>query len=119
MSCPRSARRNEIDGLRWSEIDLQNRTINLQGERTKNGRGHVIPLSKPAHALLSAVPPAAGRDYVFGRAEGFSGWSVSNSQLDARLKIAQWGLHDLRRTAVTGMAELGVQPHIIEAVVNH
>ena len=28
-------------------------------------------------------------------------------------------LHDLRRTAVTGMAELGIQPHVIEAVVNH
>lgn len=30
-----------------------------------------------------------------------------------------WVLHDLRRTAVTGMAELGIQPHVVEAVVNH
>ena len=30
-----------------------------------------------------------------------------------------WRIHDLRRTAVTGMAELGVTPHVIEAVVNH
>ena len=33
--------------------------------------------------------------------------------------IAPWTLHDLRRTVVTGMNELGIQPHIVEAVVNH
>ena len=27
--------------------------------------------------------------------------------------------HDLRRTLVTGLAELGIQQHVIEAVVNH
>jgi integrase len=34
-------------------------------------------------------------------------------------KVAPWRLHDLRRTAVTHMAEIGIAPHIIEAVVNH
>ena len=33
--------------------------------------------------------------------------------------MAHWVIHDLRRTVVTRMAELGVQPHIIEAVINH
>jgi integrase len=33
--------------------------------------------------------------------------------------VPPWRLHDLRRTAVTGMAELGIPPHIVEAVLNH
>jgi len=39
--------------------------------------------------------------------------------LDQRCQIAPWRLHDLRRTAATRMADIGVQPHIIEAVLNH
>ena len=48
-------RRDEIGGLRWSEVDLKARTITLPGERTKNGRPHVIPLSEPAIGILGAV----------------------------------------------------------------
>jgi integrase len=51
------------------------------------------------------------------------GWSSYKLSLDARIAakgtISPWRLHDLRRTAATRMAELGVLPHIIEAVLNH
>jgi integrase len=40
-------------------------------------------------------------------------------RLDIAMKIPPWRLHDLRRTAATGMAEIGVAPHIVEAVLNH
>ena len=33
--------------------------------------------------------------------------------------VSSWVIHDLRRTAATGMAEIGIQPHIIEAILNH
>lgn len=71
------------------------------------------------------------REVVFGdgaRARGdadrgFSGWSIAELQLDRRIaaepKAAPWQLHDLRRTAATRMADLGVLPHVIEAVLNH
>src|SRR6516225_8226858 len=63
------------------------------------------------------------RDHVFGRgdnAEGFAGWSTPKKALDERLPgMPKWTLHDLRRSFVTGMAELGVQPHIIEMAINH
>ena len=49
----------------------------------------------------------------------FSGWSKSKARLDRRCGVSGWTLHDLRRTAATGMAELGVAPHVIEAVLNH
>jgi integrase len=42
-----------------------------------------------------------------------------NTRAACPLFVAPWTLHDLRRSMATGMAELGVQPHIIEAVINH
>jgi hypothetical protein len=89
------------------------------------------------------VPRREGRALLFGRAGGpFSGWSQSKKRLDARITrhraerrlsrplatgehpasddaLDPWTLHDLRRTVVTGMNELGIAPHVVEAVVNH
>ncbi|HKD75074.1 MAG TPA: hypothetical protein VKB76_06240 [Ktedonobacterales bacterium] len=57
---------------------------------------------------------------MFGNgAGGFSGWSKAKTRLDGAVKIPVWRIHDLRRTCATGMADLGVQPHVIEAVLNH
>jgi integrase len=114
-------RRDEIGGLRWSEVDLKARTITLPGVRTKNGRPHVIPLSEPAMAILGGLIHRANRDLIFGLgAGGFSGWSKSKAQFDKAAKLKEaWTLHDLRRTAATRMADIGVQPHVIEALLNH
>jgi integrase len=114
-------RRSEIGGLRWPEIDMRNGQINLPAERTKNGHAHFIPMSEPVRGIIEQQPHL--RDHVFGRgdsAEGFAGWSTPKKALDERLPgMPKWTLHDLRRSFVTGMAELGVQPHIIEMAVNH
>src|SRR5262245_13867854 len=65
-------RRDEIGSLRWSEIDLSDRTITLPKERTKNGQEHVVPLTESALEILKAIPRREGRDYVFGlRGGGF------------------------------------------------
>jgi integrase len=118
------ARANEIAALSWPEVDDDR--ITLPALRTKNKRDHVIPLSEPAQVILDRRPRRADRDFIFGRRNGrpFSGWSVCKGLLDARIKdkgvtLADWTPHDLRRTTATRMAELGVQPHIIEAVLNH
>ena len=37
----------------------------------------------------------------------------------AKAVLEPWRLHDLRRTAATRMGDLGVQPHVVEAVLNH
>jgi hypothetical protein len=34
-------------------------------------------------------------------------------------EVPPWSFHDLRRTAASGMASLGIAPHIVEAVLNH
>ena len=114
-------RRDEIGGLEWSEIDQQAKVISLPASRTKNSRPHDIPLASAALALVVALPRRTGRALVFGSGEGgYSGWSRSKEALDESAKLSEaWTLHDLRRTAATRMADLGVQPHVIEAILNH
>ena len=87
----------------------------------KNGRPHDVPLSGSAMSIVEALPRRAARALVFGSGEGgYSGWSRSKEALDASTKLTEaWTLHDLRRTAATRMADLGVQPHVIEAILNH
>jgi integrase len=64
------------------------------------------------------VPHRDGSDNVFGN--GFTAWSASTAALRKRAgKLPPWSLHDIRRSAATHMAEIGIQPHIIEAVLNH
>jgi integrase len=110
-------RANEIGALRWNEV--HDEQIVLPAERTKNRRAHIIPLSDIAKMIL-AGPRQADRRFVFGRNDtGFSGWSKCKAALDQRARLEHWAVHDLRRTVATRMAELGVQPHIIEAVLNH
>ena len=114
-------RRNEIGKLRWAEIDLAKRQIVLPPERTKNGRLHELPISTQALAILQSLPRRNSSDFLFGNRgnQGFNDWDRVKVLLDQRLDLAEWRLHDLRRTCATGMAELGTQPHIIEAVLNH
>jgi integrase len=90
-------------------------SITLPGERTKNHREHVVPLSSPARDILKARYRVG--DFVFGTQAGFSDWARAKNRLD--VKIADWRLHDLRRSVATGMADIGILPHVIEAVLNH
>jgi integrase len=105
-------RRSEIAELRWSEIDLDRRTLNFSADRTKNKRPHVVPLATTALGLLAR--PACEAERVFD----FSAWAYSKDLLDKRCGVGGWRLHDIRRTVATGMADIGIQPHIIEAVLN-
>jgi integrase len=107
-------RRAEVGDLRWSEVDFERNIITLPEQRTKNARAFELPLSGTAAAILKTRPRDGER--VF---DGFSGFSSCKQALDARVKIEPWVLHDLRRSAATGMANIGVQPHIIEAALNH
>lgn len=122
-------RRDEIGGLRRSEVDLDKALISLPAERTKNKRPHDVPLSPPALAILRhwLSRRSDDREYVFGSGAkaGYQGWSNSKELLDKRMSeadepITNWRLHDLRRTVSTRMHdELGIAPHIVEAVLNH
>jgi integrase len=114
-------RANEIGALRWSEIagDI----IQLSPARTKNNRGHTIPITAAVRTILDDRHRTG--DIVFGRSQGFRGWAWGKERLDERIKatggeLEHWTHHDLRRTMATRMAEvLNVAPHVIEAVLSH
>jgi integrase len=121
------SRREEIAGITWSELTWNSdgtATWLLPSARSKNHLPHEVVLPPLATTLL---PPAReGRAMLFGDGAGpFSGWSRCKQRLDARIAeaagapIPPWVLHDLRRSFVTRLNELGVEPHVIEAMVNH
>jgi len=110
-------RKMEIGALRWGEIDLAGGVILLPATRTKNHHAHTIPLSHQARAIIERQPRLNSTDLVFG--DGID-WDRLKMRLDGRVGIVPaWTFHDLRRTCATGMNEIGVLPHIVEAVLNH
>jgi len=123
-------RRNEVGDLGWSEIDAANAVLRLPGDRVKNGIPHTVQLSDAALGIIAAQPKRLHRDLVFGAAQrGFNGWGHCKRRLDERIADARkaskakpmppWVLHDIRRTVATRLGDLGVQPHVVEAVLNH
>jgi integrase len=111
-------RRGEIGGMRWNEIagDLWI----IPGERTKNKRTHSVPLSLQAARLIE--PQARIGEGVFSEnSEGRSGTlSRYKRQIDAVMKPdAPWVFHDLRRTCVTHLSEMGFDRDLVELIVNH
>lgn len=113
-------RRQEVGGLRWQELNFNGKLWIIPSERTKNRRVHSVPLSPLTLDILGRRVGEVDREFVFGYRDGpFSGWSRAKRRLDEKSGVTNWTLHDLRRTFVTEMAEIGVQPHVIEAIVNH
>jgi integrase len=117
-------RREEVAAVAWEELDLEGATWRISGERTKNARAHEVMLSQPALEILGARSRCDERTLVFGLRGPFSGWSKAKASLDARMSTelaapASWRLHDIRRTVATRLADLGVLPHVVEAVLNH
>jgi integrase len=116
------ARRGEVGGMRWSELDLKRRVWSLPLERTKKARAHMLPLTPLSIEIIQSIPRRVNRDHLFGTRSigGLAHWHAK-ADLDQRLgaTVRRWRAHDLRRTFCTRLADLGVQPHIIEAAVNH
>ena len=114
-------RRGELAEMRWSEVDLVTKQWVIPAERSKNGKPHVVPLSPFALEILNEVPRFLDCDYVFTttRKSPVSGFSKMLRRLSEGSKTSDWRLHDLRRTAASGMARAAVAPHVVEKVLNH
>jgi integrase len=115
-------RRGEVVAMAWVEIDEAKAVWTIPGERTKNGKSHAVPLTASALKILAAIPRTRS-PYVFparGKPDQpYAGYSKGKRELDAAADLHDWTLHDLRRTAATGMARLGIAPHVVERVLNH
>jgi integrase len=113
-------RRDEISELHWNEVKLDLNMISLPSERVKNDQEHDIPMSPAVRSIIAARSRNDG--LVFAP---ITSWSRRKLRLDAAITekfgnpLVPWTLHDLRRSCATGMADMGIQPHVVEAVLNH
>lgn len=128
-------RRAEVAGMSLTELDLEAAVWRIPAERTKNAKAHEVDLSPQALAVLSQIPKTTGLLFPArggGPARGFPATKRRLDELvgeDIRARSSDdggtaseppaWRLHDLRRTAATGMAALGFAPHVVERVLNH
>ena len=114
-------RLNEAAGMRREEVDLENGVWRIPGERTKNHRAHAITLAPMARKIVEQAMARGEGDFIFTttKTSPISGWSKTKARLDKLMEIPPWRLHDLRRTAVTGMARAGADLAVIERAVNH
>jgi integrase len=126
-------RREEVAAMRWAEVDLDAGTWTIAKERAKNGKAHTVDLHPEAIRLLDRLGDAAAArraddgEFVFSTTgtTPVSGFSRAKGRIDARMKailgdkFQEWRTHDLRRSAASGMAALGFQPHVIERCLNH
>ena len=122
-------RRDEVADAEWSEIDFSRRLWTIPAHRAKNGRAHEVHLSAPALEVLQSLPRVSQRFVLSTNGEKpISGFSRSKRRLDGAManagdarapEIPHWTLHDLRRTATTGMARLNFPPHVVDRILNH
>lgn len=138
-------RRDEVAGMRWTELDISGKLWTIPKERAKNGKAHQVPLSDDAVAILEALPrvvteDGSPSDFVFTTTgtSPISGFSRAKDKLDrltleSRQKAAQergqnpeqvkaleeWRFHDLRRTVTTGLARMGIPPQVADRILNH
>jgi integrase len=116
-----ACRREEAGAARWRDVDFDASTWTIP--ETKNGKKHVVPLSRQAAGLLAGMKPngAKPEDLIFSTTGGLrlANWDKGTQPLQTASKTEGWTRHDLRRTAATLMGELGEQPHVIEAALNH
>ncbi len=120
-------RRDEVGLAEWAEINLDSALWTISREKTKGDRSHEVPLSPLAIELLESLPRSGPMLFTTSEdgARPVSGFSHAKARISARMEeiagvaIPAWRLHDLRRTAGTGMAAAGVPVSTISRVLSH
>ena len=123
-------RRDEVATLGWADLDRAAATWTIPAERAKNGRAHIVPLTSQVIAELDALAgslqwPRSGFVLTTTGRSPISGFSKAKAALDDLItaaggdRMADWRVHDLRRTLATGLQRLGVRFEVTEAVLNH
>jgi integrase len=123
----------EVSGMQPSELDLASRVWLIPAARSKNGYAHQVPLSALALEIIGEVNRSTNGSYKPLNSNGsykpsnHSGvWGVSKNVVADIIwrhqqgsNDASWSAHDLRRTALTRMAGLGIEPIVLGHVANH
>ncbi|ORE97475.1 site-specific integrase [Aurantimonas sp. 22II-16-19i] len=117
-------RSGEVCGMRRGEIDLDAALWTIPGERTKNGLTHVVPLSPAALVIveraLRRADEEAGAPLFSRTGEPIESNAIAKAaKLKLQILDERWTPHDIRRTVATMMGDIGILPHVVEAVLNH
>jgi integrase len=114
-------RREEVARATWQEMDLVQvqRVWMIPKSRTKNARAHLVHLSAQSLAILKCAGVRGPLVFSLRGTKPFSEFSGAKRSLDQLSGVTGWRLHDLRRTCVSGMARLGIAPHVADKILNH
>lgn len=127
-----ACRREELWGLRWTDINLEARTLRLR--KTKNGRPRTVPLTCAAVKILEGVERSGER--VFG------GWTAPDSVTQAFVRavararkahveecqaggidpgsfLVDIRLHDLRHEGISRLAARNIEMHQLARITGH
>jgi len=126
-------RRDEVAGMTWAEVDLDKGAWTIPRQKAKNDREHEVQLSAPVLTVLHSLPRFGDLVFTTTLKTPVSGFSRAKRRINAAMLSAKqaelgtrkgdaipgWTLHDLRRTATTGMARLKIPPHVVDRILNH
>jgi len=113
-------RRSDIAGLRFSEINMDRRQIDLPAERTKSARAHIVHLSAPALELVENLKRQHDLLFTTTGITPASGFSKVKTQLDEMLPdLEPWRFHDFRTAFAIAMADAGESESVVDRVLNH
>jgi integrase len=112
-------RREEVAECPWDELDLDGQIWTLPKSRTKNDKAHMVHLSHQSVAVLKRVEKKEPFVFSVYGTKPFQGFSEAKRELNKICGVKDWRLHDLRRTCVSGMARLGIPPHVADKILNH
>jgi integrase len=112
-------RREEVACLHWEELDLDQRIWTIPKARTKNAKAHIVHLSRQALVVLKRTDQRGPLVFTLLGTKPFQDFTHAKRRLDQLSGVTGWRLHDLRRTCVSGMARLGVAPHVADKILNH
>ncbi|WP_198375112.1 site-specific integrase [Neoroseomonas rubea] len=115
------ARREEVAGMRWSELSADLATWTIPGNRMKRGAAHVVALPEAAREALRTVKRINGQDLVFSTTgkTPVSGFTKAKTALDKAAKVTGWRLHDMRRSGVSALAAMGFNPVVADLLLAH
>jgi integrase len=112
-------RREEVARLTWEELDLGQRIWVIPKSRTKNAKPHVVQLADQSVAVLGRMEKRGRYVFSIDGTKPLQIFARAKRKLDELSEVSDWRLHDLRRTCVSGMARLGIAPHVADKILNH
>jgi len=112
-------RKSEVAYMTWKELELDKALWTIPGSRSKNGKQHMVHLAARAFEIINAQERSGDLVFPTNLDKPFIAFSRAKRALDEVSGVHEWVLHDLRRTAVSGMAALGIAPHVADKILNH